>query len=50
MTDHTPVKLLIAAVLVVNAIVLLAWWLPQKWAACSVFYDNYPARLICVSS
>jgi hypothetical protein len=45
---RVPVELLIAAVLAFNAIALLTWWLPQKWAACQLLYSNRAAQLFCL--
>jgi len=32
------------------AVVSTAWWLPQKWQACTNLYDNIPAQIICFTN
>jgi hypothetical protein len=38
----------VAVVLI--AIAVTIWWLPQKWQVCQKLYDNRPAQIFCLGS
>lgn len=41
----------VAAVLVLSLmLVVMLWWLPQKWQGCQKVYESRPAQIICFLS